>query len=966
MTLGAGDNDLSGGDLAYLMSAQEDRMLANATSGVLPQASPALEINRQLDPSEGVNYAGGSSYSEGLPLLPSSAGLTGVMGAGVDHDAREAREALCGSLAGADGLFETIGRTDTYLTLMKGKPWPTPLNEGKISAGYIEPTVMSRVSNINQGWNAAAQPGSPPGLNVGYSDMTIGATSWAEAMEYSPSPLADKIGELQGLGAISVGASDPGMRKVLKAAANPGTQAAGKVARELVAQSIKLGVLTSKRAQVMENARKCYTSLVRQVANIDSQTQLIAQRLFDADGTPGPSVSVADIQAYRKLRQKGFKLGREAIRYQKTNVVATGLTKNGFAQAELLQGMAMTMMTGKPRTTAVLAAQFEALGKESNALKILRKVQVTSWKAKDAPGLEGFSSPVQQAVNADYWEADLAGMELVEMAYLGALEGWWSSVKKAAKSVGKAAKAVGRAAKKAGKAAVKGVSKAAKAAKKAAQKAAKAAVRAAASAARVAKKAAVSAARAARKAARKAADAVARAAKKTVRAAARKVARAAKKAWKKVGTPIVNTVKAVARPAWKGVKAAGRIVIEPVKMTYNVGKNVARGDFKGAANSIVKSVKDTANNIAKVGAAYYFGMSCAFDKTPLGKFTTQARAQAAGTILGGDFGGAVGKEAGRKANQISRGICDGMDKVGLTTGKLRPGKIVSALKQTGSRIAKETFSPKELLKSGINIATNYTTGGSMVPGGTEVLSQGGQAILDKSVDYAVKYGKKKGRELLQKELKRQGVPGMDVLSLDGKKLMDRGVDYVKKYGQRKGKELFEREIRKRVIDKNPILRRLSRQTPGIQRALQQTGAFTSRGVNMDVLKRSIRRQTTQALSRAIPGAPQIMRTTPAQRRALLRRQAMRQQPRRGVRQATQHVRPRATVAARRAQAMARMSPARRQAYLRQQAMRAGLQRRRPALKRRPTPAQIMQNRAIARARAIARQRMGVPGALLRA
>ena len=980
MTLGAG-LDLSGGDLAYLMSAQEDRMLADATSGVLPQASPSLEVNRQLDPSDGVNYAGGSSHTPGLPLLPSSVGLTGVMGAGINQDHREAMESLCGGLAGANGLFETIGKTDTYLMLMNGKPWPTPLRQGPISAGYVTPTVMSRLANINQGWNAAAQPGAAPGLNVGYSDKTLGPSTWQEAMEYSPSPLLDKIGSLQGLGAIVTGASDPGLRKVLDAAAKPGTQKTGAVARELIKQSVKLGNLTGKRAAVMENARKKYSSLVRKVANIDSQTQLIANKLFDAEGEPHPSVSVADIRSYRKLRQKGFKLGREAIRYQKTNILATGLTKNGYAQAKLLQDMAMTMTTGRPKTTAVLAAQFEMIGQESKGLRAQRGLQVARWKSKTAEervksleGLSGLDAVIDKALSADYWEADLAGMEFYEMAYLGALEGLWGSIKKAARKVGKVAKKAVKITKKVAKVVHKKSIAPIKKAVKTARKVGRAARKAGRTAYRAGK--AVSrgkfrkAGRIATRAAGRAAKSLYRRAKRQYKKSVRKVSKAVSKA-RKFGKSAYKTASAISKPVWKSMKATARVAIAPVKMSYNVGRNVARGDFRGAANSISRSVKETANNIAASAGSITFGVTCAFDRTPLGKATAKAVGQAVGTYFGGRAGGAVGHEAGRKANEASRGICTGMDRVGLTRGRVRPNQIGPAFKKTAVYLAKKTFAPKELLKSGINIGMNYAAGG------------GGGASLAKEF---VKKGVSKFATEQAKELGKKYVRGQ-----------------------------IETEIQAK-INQSPELRSLSKYTPAIKAAYQGVQAFRGGEVDMDALKGTLRQQGAVALKKYGPqvaegavgqiagrragdfvgtagrvaamtprqraeyfkrqasskgqrlaaqatreiagrrageivgGATTLRAMAPAQRQAFLRRQALAQ-----ARSAS----PQATAAARRAQALARMPRAQRQAYLRRQATRA------QAARRRASP-QVMRNRAIARARAVARQRMGVPGALLRA
>lgn len=980
MTLGVGLLDQSGGDLASLMSAQEDRLLAAATTGVLPEASPALEVNRQLDPSDGVNYAGGSSYSEGMPLLPSSVGLTGVMGAGADLDQREMQESLCGGLAGFGGLFETIGKTDTYLMLMSGKPWPPPLNQGRISAGYVMPTVMSRVSNINKGWNAAAQPGPPPGLNVGYSDKTLGPSTWEEALDYAPSPLADQLGALQGLGAITVGASDPGMRKVLDAASKPGTQETGAVARELIKQSMKLGDLTGKRAAVMQSARKNYTSLLRKVTNIDSETQRIANNLFDADGEPRSSVSVADIRSYRKLRQKGFKLGREAIRYQKTNILATGLTKNGYAQAKLLQDMAMTMMTGRGKTTAILAAQFEMIGKESKGLRAQRELQVARWKAKSAEervkSLEGLSLgdlAIEKALSADYWEADLAGLEFYEMAYLGALEGIWGTItkpfKKAFKAVKTAAKAVVSVTKATARATVAVARGRFKKAARIAIKAADAKVR----------------------------RLIARS-KKALTKAKKKVVSAAKGV-RKFGKGAYKTAKSISKPVWKSMKAVARVAVAPVKASYNVGKHLARGNFRGAANSIARSVKETASNIATAAGSITFGLTCAIDRSPVGKAVAQGVGQAVGTFYGGPVGGAVGNEAGRKANEASRGICNGMDRIGLTRGRIRPSQIGPAFKQTGRFLIKKTFSPKELLKSGINIGLNYATGGS-----------GAGAAATAAAKEAAKRG-----------------------------VIQAATGQAKEFAKAQLQKQIEAEIQ-RKINQSPELRALSKHTPLIKAAYQNIGAFSGGEVNMDVIKNTLQQQGTAALKRYGPQVAEsavrrvagrragdfvgttgrVLNMTPAQREAYFRRQAMQQgrqlamratreiagrragqivggataliemtpaqrrafarrQAATGARQVAQRavrrVSPQAAVALRRAQQLSRMTPAQRAKLLRQQAIRRG----RLAATRRMSPQMVAlrgaqmqaarrrtaQNRALARAQAAARQRMGVPGALLR-
>jgi len=95
-----------------------------------------------------------------------------------------------------DDVLTEIQNTNDYLRSQAGVSWPTPWHPYK-----LRPTVDSRKGNINVGWNAAAQPGSPPGYRVQaapYRDVSIGGESYAEAMNYSPAPLTDGLGALRG------------------------------------------------------------------------------------------------------------------------------------------------------------------------------------------------------------------------------------------------------------------------------------------------------------------------------------------------------------------------------------------------------------------------------------------------------------------------------------------------------------------------------------------------------------------------------------------------------------------------------------------------------------------------------------------------------------------------------------------------------------------------------------------------
>ena len=187
MTIGVGPEGQD--DLAAQMSAQEDRLVAGLSSS-MTVASPSLSISTGIDPSDGANYAGGSSYSPDMPLAPSSAGLAGLMGAnaGVTHP----------------GVLKQIRKARKYLKKQEGTPYPNVLNQKRIAAGYLAPTDTSFKNNMNKGWNAAAQPGAAPGLleggPAGFANIHVGALSWEQAMNYSPAPLTDNLGALRSAG----------------------------------------------------------------------------------------------------------------------------------------------------------------------------------------------------------------------------------------------------------------------------------------------------------------------------------------------------------------------------------------------------------------------------------------------------------------------------------------------------------------------------------------------------------------------------------------------------------------------------------------------------------------------------------------------------------------------------------------------------------------------------------------------
>lgn len=619
-----------------------------------------------------------------------------------------------------------------------------------------------------------------------------------EALFYTPKKAStlDDIGacdcRFEGFSGGLSGGSDSDIRRVLHAASVPGTKTAAEAAQKLLRQSVQLGDKTAERAAAMQKAREEYTSLLRKIVNLDAETDRLSAKLFDEEGDLKPGALQADLRKLKEVRKEAFELGRQAIRWQKTNVVATALTKNGYAQAQLLQQMAMTLMTGQPKTTAILATQFKAIGNDSDAIRALRQEQTTKWKANDLKpgGLQGLGTLDS---GPEYWEAELAGMEAVELAFFGALDGFWSKLKKGIK---KTARSASRAVKTTSKI----VSHAAKGDFKRASRLAK-------------------------RAAWKTAQGIAHRAKKIGTQAYRRAASAAKKAAKyarKYSTPVIKTAREMSKPVGRFTKSAANVLTQPYKTAYYAGKRVLKGDLKGAAKYVSRSVKDTAKNIAAAGAAMTIGMQCAFEKTPMGKATAQAVGTAVGSFYGGPAGGAVGNEAGRRANQVSRGVCSGMDQIGLTRGTFRPSRVGKAIRSTAKEIYQKTLQPKEILKSAVNIGMNYATGGG---GGGLVSQAGAQQLINQAKNFSTEQATAYAKQQLAKQVSQENITR--ILKKEGRKYL-------------------EREMQ-RNIQRNPQLRQLTASVPAINAVYNMTGAFKGGNVDLNRLRQEIQKQGTAVL-----------------------------------------------------------------------------------------------------------------------
>ena len=173
MTLGTGDADR---DYEGAAQAIHDRGLAEALSGSnIGAYDNILEVYAGFDPSDGANVGGGSSYSQMMPLGPSSAGLAGLMGVN-DPQAQHPQ------------VLKEIAQLKKYMASL-GTPWPTPTKPYTLRS-----TVAALPGNINKGWNAASQPGAAPGMVI--RDVALGSMSWEEALNYTPAPLTDNLGSL--------------------------------------------------------------------------------------------------------------------------------------------------------------------------------------------------------------------------------------------------------------------------------------------------------------------------------------------------------------------------------------------------------------------------------------------------------------------------------------------------------------------------------------------------------------------------------------------------------------------------------------------------------------------------------------------------------------------------------------------------------------------------------------------------
>lgn len=154
-------------------------------------------------------------------------------------------------------------------------------------------------------------------------------------------------------------------RKVVAAAAVPGTEATKVVAGRLARKGVELGKIAHDRAQVAYKTRERREQLAKKVDKLQPRVD----KLLASD-------SQKDRQVGEALKQDQLSAARAAVRLEKVNAVASGLAENAAAQAVLAQQIAGSVIAGKPALTGTLTSMFNKLGQSSKAMQNVRKQQI--------------------------------------------------------------------------------------------------------------------------------------------------------------------------------------------------------------------------------------------------------------------------------------------------------------------------------------------------------------------------------------------------------------------------------------------------------------------------------------------------------------------------------------------------------------------------------------------------------------
>ena len=389
--------------LAAGLSASEDReFLAQLNVDTTFEASPTFEA------------------SSAGHVAPSN---TGAVLSALHNFAEDLFDFDAALYASEDGIDETFfDKNDPVVLAIQeagGVPWPTP---------WSEPSDW-QISSMSP---MSSAPASLSGFEGGVFRESLEGLGVA-------STIVDK------------NARKAQFRAVAAAAFNPGTKNNQVITKKLLEKSVKLADLAEKRASVTKKARDAFQSNLRKIQVNDQTTARLYGKVFDAAGKLKPGASNQDVAKLFSVRRKNIALGRDTVRLQKLNLLASAITQNTLAQITSTQLLAQAVAAGAPEAVPALGLAFDKLGRENAKIKQLRAKQIDSMQdaesaktARDGTGLSGFDA----LYSLDVVERPFDSME----DGLAALEGriWRKAkrrAKKAVKKAGGVVKEVGKAGK---------------------------------------------------------------------------------------------------------------------------------------------------------------------------------------------------------------------------------------------------------------------------------------------------------------------------------------------------------------------------------------------------------------------------------------------------------------------------------------------------------------------------------------
>jgi hypothetical protein len=187
---------------------------------------------------------------------------------------------------------------------------------------------------------------------------------------------------------------------------------------------------------------------------------------------------------------------------------------------------------------------------------------------------------------------------------------------------------------------------------------------------------------------------------------------------------VLNTAKAVAKPVVNVAKAAVETAVLPATTAV---KLVTKGPA-AAIKNVSRTMKRSFDTVRKAAGQLFVGLPCQLANSSVGKAAMQIGASAVGTAVGGPAGTVAGAVAANRSQAITKSVCGGLDKIGLTKGDFRTSKLGAALKQTAQGIGRNLTDPKALLKDAQSIGTAVVPG---VSNATQLLNKFGGSQLQK-------------------------------------------------------------------------------------------------------------------------------------------------------------------------------------------------------------------------------------------